>query len=154
MATLGTFVSGQVLTAAELNDIGTWTSWTPTISGLDASTVSDATIDFQYARLNDLIFMIGSFTFGATVNVTGEIMLTTAVDCSATNPVLAYATDAGTGLKNLFAWIDTGYTPSRVRLWTMQTNVTYGILVGTSATVPQTWATGDNFRVTAVGRVA
>jgi len=154
MTALGAFSAGDVLTAADLNAIGTWTSWTPTFYGLDASTVSNATIDFQYARLNDLVFMIGSFTFGATVNVTGEIGFTTAVDCSLTNPVVGYAGDAGTGLKNLFAWIDTGFSPSRIRLWTMQTNVTYGILVGTSATVPQTWATGDLFRITAIGKVA
>jgi len=64
MATLGTFVSGQVLTAAELNAIGTWTDYTPNVAA-SSGTITTGTLDFaQYSQIND--FVIVRFAYNIT----------------------------------------------------------------------------------------
>jgi hypothetical protein len=55
MAVLGTFTSGSVLTAAELNAIGTWTSFTPSFTGVTLG--SGALNTGQFCRVNKLLFI-------------------------------------------------------------------------------------------------
>ena len=47
------FSAGAVLTAAQLNQIGDFESWTPTWTNL---TVGSATVQAQYAQVNELVF--------------------------------------------------------------------------------------------------
>jgi hypothetical protein len=65
MATLGTFTAGQVLTAAELNAIGTWQTWTPTLSGFTATTTYA-----RYATINDWVICEGEFVLTGTPSST------------------------------------------------------------------------------------
>lgn len=53
MATFGSFVSGQTLTAAELNTAGEWSSYTPTWT--QSATITK-TVDWaRYTQLNKLV---------------------------------------------------------------------------------------------------
>lgn len=62
MATFGTFASGQVLTAAELNTAGAWESYTP--SWTQSVTITKTTNWAQYTKLNKLV--IGSVKMTAS----------------------------------------------------------------------------------------
>lgn len=55
MATFGTFVSGQVLTAAELNSAGEWQSYTPTWT--QSATITKTVNWARYTQLNKLVIV-------------------------------------------------------------------------------------------------
>ena len=55
MATFGTFASGQVLTAAELNAAGTWTSFTPSWVNL---TPGNGVVSAAYSQFNKILLSI------------------------------------------------------------------------------------------------
>jgi hypothetical protein len=60
----GTWQPGDVLTAADLNAIGTWTSYTPTLTQSVART---ATVDYaEYAQINKMIATNVSLTCTTT----------------------------------------------------------------------------------------
>ena len=72
MAVLGTFASGQVLTAAELNAIATWTSFTPSWSGITAGTGASNT--GQYCELNDILFIRTKYVLGTGGSFTNPVL--------------------------------------------------------------------------------
>lgn len=75
MATLGTFASGQVLTAAELNAIGTFTAYTPSILASTTNPTASVTTGY-YTKLNDLVIgfaEVGNFSASGS----GTIYITT-----------------------------------------------------------------------------
>ena len=47
------FSAGAVLTAAELNDIGDWKSWTPTLTNW---TANSATINAKYMQIGETVY--------------------------------------------------------------------------------------------------
>lgn len=67
------FASGDVLTAADLNDIGDWQTFTPQFYNmtLGASGVSYG----RYAEVNDLVFYNARFNLNGTGSVTGSIAM-------------------------------------------------------------------------------
>ena len=67
MANPFNFSAGDVLTAANLNSIGDWTSWTPTWTDL---TVGNATNLGAYAEVNELVFVTTKLTWGSTTSAT------------------------------------------------------------------------------------
>lgn len=72
MAVLGTFTSGSVLTAAELNAIATWTSFTPSWTGITAGTGASNT--GQYCELNDILFIRAKYVLGTSGSFTNPVM--------------------------------------------------------------------------------
>ena len=67
MATLGTFTAGQVLTAAELNAIGTWTTYTPAWTAASTNPVlGNGSISGQYTQINDLVVVLIRLVTGST----------------------------------------------------------------------------------------
>lgn len=68
MATLGTFTAGQVLTAAELNAIGTWTAFTPTLTASTTNPTlgTGSTRAGSYCQLNELVIYIAYIRFGTS----------------------------------------------------------------------------------------
>jgi len=73
MAEFGTFTSGSVLTAAELNAAGAWTSFTPSWSGL---TVGNGTVSAAYSKFNKILFVRVYFDFGTTSSLTSNLAMT------------------------------------------------------------------------------
>lgn len=108
MATLGTFSAGQVLTAAELNDIGTWTTYTPTAK-VGANNVTLTYAYGKYTVLNELAIaqvLLSGFSYSGSGNLVVEGL-----------PAAAYIA-AG----------PTGFTAPRVgfaTLWNLGTSVGY-----------------------------
>jgi hypothetical protein len=89
MATFGTFASGQVLTAAELNSAGTWSAYTPTWTQSVAIT---KTVNWaRYTQLNK--FVQGSIRMTATGAGTADnkIIVGLPVAASANNFMLGIA---------------------------------------------------------------
>jgi hypothetical protein len=86
MATFGTFTSGQVLTAAELNTAGVWQGYTPTWTQSVAIT---KTVDFaRYTQLNK--FVRGSIKMTATSAGTAnnKILVGLPVNAAANNFIM------------------------------------------------------------------
>jgi hypothetical protein len=140
------FTAGQVLTAAQMNGIGeAAVSFTPTWSGL---TVGNATQVWRYQRVNKLVFVYGSTTFGSTTSVTGIIQF---------QPPIAAVAPVAT-LYHGDVWLDdtgTG-TIAGMMLQTTATNFypcyfnnagAFETVSAMTSTAPFTWATGDSIRV-------
>jgi len=56
MTALGDFSSGDILTAADMNAIGAWTTYTPTISS-GSGTPTTVTANAKYVRLNEIVIV-------------------------------------------------------------------------------------------------
>jgi hypothetical protein len=52
---LGDFTAGQILTADDMNDIATWTTFTPSFTGVTFGAGSSNT--GQYCQLNEILFI-------------------------------------------------------------------------------------------------
>ena len=70
MASPFPFTSGQVLTAAELNEIGDWTTWTPTVTPLTGTITTLGTVVGRYCVVNGLLE--GYIDIPITTNGTGN----------------------------------------------------------------------------------
>jgi|DEB0MinimDraft_4_1074332.scaffolds.fasta_scaffold100110_1 hypothetical protein len=87
MTALGDFSSGDVLTAADLNAIGDWQSYTPSIEG--STTDPTATTSGLYYELNEIVFArIRAFSFTAAGS--GTYYLTTPTDIDGDLLTVAY----------------------------------------------------------------
>jgi len=139
MATLGNFVSGQVLTAAELNDIGTWTTFTPVFTNF---TLGNGSVDARYCQINDVVLVSGRITLGSTSSVSGRIDINYPVGFQVSSQ----------GFNGTVRYTDTGTASSAG--WLVLYTTTFGFQVlnaagtyvspaSTSATVPHTWAATD-----------
>lgn len=146
MATLGTFTSGSVLSAAELNAIGAFTSFTPSWSGL---TVGNGTVTARYAVVNELVFMQVDVAFGSTTAITGSVELDLPVEAS------SFRLDGSGGQVTLEDNNGTDYfgptfrlngTTITLRVW--DAGATYLSADNLSSTVPFTWTTDDKLTVT------
>lgn len=97
MATFGTFVAGQVLTAAELNSAGTWQNYTPTWT--QSATITKTVNWARYTQLNKLV--IGSIKMTATGAGTANniIKIGLPVNASTNNGVMGQLiiNDSGSG---------------------------------------------------------
>jgi hypothetical protein len=144
------FSSGDVLTAANLNDIGESETWTPTSS--NGIVQGNGTFAGTYQRVNDLVVAQGQFTLGSTSSIS------TFVRFSA--PVAAISADElsmGTRASfydisaNVFypLWGRT-YATGETYLYSMLASGTY---TSTSSVWPVVAATGDILYVSMVYRV-
>ena len=61
------FVAGNVLTAAELNGIGEWTTYTPTWTASTTNpTLGNGSLVGRYSRIQNLIYVQFFLSFGST----------------------------------------------------------------------------------------
>ena len=144
MATLGTFVSGQVLTAAELNAIGTWEDF-PAGTGFTGITEGNGNLIQRYCVLNDLVLFEAMFELGSTSAVsTGTFSV----------PVTMNDADCALHFTAAFVSGTTGYA-GMVRqssgdaclIRALAAGGTYVSQAIISSTVPFTWTTGDRIAV-------
>jgi hypothetical protein len=152
MATLGTFTAGQVLTAAELNAIGTWTTYTPTVSNLTLG--SGGSVTGRYAVLNKIAFLELVFALGTGGSASGLIQLgvPSGLAPNSTNFFgrgLSRPTGAGT-----FYWHTLRTLATSIAIYVDLTATASTSLGATSATVPATWASGGTFLGSIVYEVA
>lgn len=69
MTALGSFAVGDVLTASDLNEIGVWTTYTPTLGNV---TLGNGTRTAKYYKMNKIGFVSLNFTLGSTSDITGD----------------------------------------------------------------------------------
>lgn len=140
------FVSGAVLTAAQLNGIGETTTYTPTWTNLS---IGNGVQSWKYTRVNNNITIVGSLVFGTTTSVTGII--------THSFPVLADTT-TNTAIIGIASAQSTGVGTYPVSIYQLSTNsfgiyaigtaATYaGPISATSSTVPITWKSTDELRL-------
>ena len=140
MATLGTFTAGQVLTAAELNAIGTWTAFTPSWSNF---TPGNAVEDWSYTIVNDIMIVTGITTLGTTSSMgTAPTMLIpdSQVTDKWSNGV-ARMRDSGVATFLGTAFIESANTNIKVNWMTVSSNQVRS--AGLTSTSPFSWANGD-----------
>jgi hypothetical protein len=136
MTALGDFSSGDVLTAADLNVIGTWTAFTPSWTNL---TVGDATQSAQYSVINEICHVHGFIDFGSTTTITGSVYF--AAPVAFTAQTSNYQT-LGTGSfwqSSVYPIAPLRYSTS-VFLFTFQASATDAVYVNVSASRPAAYS--------------
>jgi hypothetical protein len=145
MATFGTFVAGQVLTAAELNSAGVWQDYTP--SWTQSATISKTVNWARYVQLGKWVQGSVKMTATSAGTATNEIRVGLPVAASSNNSILGNAqTIAASDSQFSTFWVfyssstvcnfsptDAGIGGSAVRFWG----------VSTTADAVNTVASGD-----------
>jgi hypothetical protein len=83
MATFGTFVAGQVLTAAELNDAGTWQDYTPTWT--QSATITKTVNWARYMQFNKFVCVQVKMTASSAGTANNKILVGLPVNASSNN---------------------------------------------------------------------
>lgn len=86
MATFGTFVAGQVLTAAELNTAGAWQSYTPTWT--QSATITKTTDWARYTQLGKWVQGSIKMTASSAGTANNKILVGLPVTASANNFII------------------------------------------------------------------
>jgi hypothetical protein len=146
MATLGNFTSGSVLSAAELNAIGTWQDFTPNWSGLTEGNAP--TTIYKYLKLNEIVFVKLYLQFGSTTAITGSVTFEPPV--ASDNYFSEFSQgnvlcEDNTGTDYWGTLFRLNSTTSTVRVY--NSSGTYLASTDLSSTVPFTWATGDKLSI-------
>jgi hypothetical protein len=142
MATPFPFVAGNTLTAAQLNSIGEVLGYTPTTTNV---TLGNGTLEANYVRVQNLIYVQIKLGFGSTTALTGQPTFTLPVAPSSlgsltSNTVSAFF-DAGVAL-----YLGGGETSGIVIAPHVSVSSTAFLTTPTgnvSATSPFTWGNGD-----------
>jgi hypothetical protein len=154
MANFGSFTSGSILTAAELNAAGAWTSYTPTFAS--GVTVGNGTWVAAYSVFNKILFWQGTFTLGSTSAITGAVTINLPSGLTFPSP------DNGeligdvrmTPAGNVFYGGLREASTSTVSVFVFNAAATYLQGTGLSATVPATWANTNVISIAFVAQLA
>jgi len=144
MTALGDFSSGDVLTAADLNAIGTWQDFTPTFSGI---TVGNGTLTGRYCQINKFVAWQFVLLCGSTTSI-GATRVTYPVEA-------AEVYSSGNGGQVMFEDASSfdycgtlfRYSSTEANIYLLDASSTYARLGSISATTPFTWTTGDRIIV-------
>lgn len=147
MTAVGSFAVGEVLTAASLNEIGAWTTYTPTYGGL---TKGNATIwDAKYYLMNKIGFVDINLVLGSTSAVTGDVSITLPSGWTAAHEAAGSALVTSAGTVYICYW-RVNAAGSGLLVRAQNAAGTYLQSTNISATIPATWTTGDYIKFTAV----
>lgn len=147
MATFGTFVDGQVLSAAELNAAGTYTTYTPTWT--QSATITKTTNLGQYMQFNKLVVANFSMTATGAGTANNVIIVSLPVTASANNSLIgqAYLVDASIGTSGTLYPLIAAYVSSTTMAFyagaANETDYVTGQAGLTASEVPVTIASGD-----------
>lgn len=154
MATPFPFVSGQVLTAAQMNSMNEAVSFTPSISNL---TIGNGTRTGTYFIQNKVLYFEVTVTFGSTTTIGANPDLTlpfAVVGFIQFNPILnttMFFDNSATNLVNANLILISSTT---IRLVSQTASGTYVGIQDVSATLPFTWATNDRIIIRGQYQVA
>jgi len=140
------FSAGDVLTAAELNQIGDGIAFTPTWT--NGVTVGNGTITAHYVEINDFISYSINFQLGSTSAISDDVRLEHPIQSNNTYQAPAtcrgFAFDASAGI--YYAVMGTAFNSSEMRVrWMRQSSATDSIFGSdlSSGAFPFTWTTSD-----------
>lgn len=151
------FSDGDVLLAAELNAIGDWASYTPT---LGAWAIGNGTMSGAYIQIDKVCWFYAEAYFGTTSTYVGSPTITMPVNMETSqthqdnipNQISVRCRDA-TGSSVVRGCAQYNATGS-VLLGIDDTSGSYATYAALSSTVPFTWATTDFVTVAGWFRVA
>lgn len=143
------FASGEVLTAANMNSIGAWTSFAPSWNGL---TVGDGIQSFYYAQVNEMLTIVGRITFGSTTTVSGAISMNSPVTGTLEDDAIGSAQLRDSGVATRIGVV--GTTSNTVTIYYHSVSGSLINLANTSPTAPFTWANGDWIKISITARVS
>jgi len=146
------FVSGAILTAAELNGIGeAGTTFTPTWTGY---TRGNGTTVAYYVRVNKLVYVYVEETLGSTSSMGSAPTMTlpiTAARLQAVSPSRNRIDDTGA---NVYWGTTVPISTTQVVVYADLVSGTYTAFAGITATIPMTWANTDKFAIAFVYEAA
>lgn len=147
------FVAGAVLAAADLNKLGNWETFTPTLTNV---TVGDGSETAVYCQLGDgttdgLVVWYYGLTFGSTTAITGSVVIY--------YPVVSGGSRFGSAISTVFCEDASGTdyhgtlfrnTSSYGTVRVFNASATYLKTTNLGASVPFTWASGDRLIISGV----
>ena len=150
VTTLGNFSAGQILGAADMNAIATWTAFTPSFTGVTAGTGASNT--GQYCLVNKVLFIRVRYTLGTGGSFTNPVMTLPASKVATgsptstwTNSIQAIVVDFGVTSYPLTVFLGSTTT---INFFAQTASGTYlNSVTAVSATVPFTSGTSDVLEV-------
>lgn len=136
------FVSGSILYASQLNQIGDAETWTVTWTNV---TVGNGTVNRAFTRINDTIIGYVVLTWGSTTSATGTITFSLPVTAANTaQRQIGSATMLDSGVA-FFEGVTVLNNTTTGIIYPSAANGTYVYQNGTpaNATTPFTWTTND-----------
>ena len=150
---LGSFTAGQVLTATDLNDIATWTSYTPAFAG--GVTVGNGTWSAAYNIVNKILFFQGTFTLGSTSAITGAVTLTLPDSRTlASNSEILGNTrfNVGSSPVEYYGAVNES-SSTAVLIFVYDASATYLKRASLSSTIPGTWVSTNTMSISYCARI-
>lgn len=144
MTALGDFSPGDVLTAADLNEIGELQTWTPSFN---FCSLGNGTYTAEYVQVNDFVFFIFNWTLGSTSSVSSGVRFGLPVSASSPATYVPAITVVARDVSAAKRYVGMAYlqeSGSNVRPATLSAANPL-LQAGSSfyATLPFTWGTGD-----------
>jgi hypothetical protein len=140
VATLGNFTAA-VLTAAELNAIGTFTAWTPTLTNLTIGTTGAESVH-RYSKINEVVVFQSKIVLGTGGSISGNFSITLPVTASATSTIAA-SVNLIDAANTFYPGSVTMLSTSELAVYAINAASTYASMQRVAAAVPFTWAAGD-----------
>lgn len=138
MTALGDFTAGDVLTAADLNAIGDWTSFTP--SWTNVTLGASGSTNGKYAEVNDLVFYTAQFSLGGTGSVTGHVIMAPPVGTADSSTTYATSHSGWVRPTGSTIWHAMGFsTGSAIFYYAYVLTGSYANAAAVNATAPATW---------------
>ena len=140
------YSSGDVLTAADMNAIGSWVSFVPSWVNL---TIGNGTDNWYYAVVNETLFITGRTTFGSTTSITGAVQMeipygTTIFNAAQPVGGAEYSENGG----DIYIGEVSPESTTAVRFREFNVSGSLIIRANVFATSPFTWGTDDQIRAT------
>ena len=150
MATLGNFTAA-VLTAAELNAIGTYVAWTPTLNNITLGT--GATSTHEYSLINKVVVFRSKIVLGTGGSMGGAFSLTLPVTASATHSVTASVNLINAG-GSFFPGAVSNIGTGTIEVHSINASATYATYTQVTTGVPFGWDVGDIITINGVYEAA
>jgi hypothetical protein len=156
-----TWVSGAILTAAQLNQqlrdnmnelapfFASWSNWTPTLSGGWA--LGNGSVVAQYVKVGTLVHFYAKITTGSTTTLGTAFTMSLPVTARSADALVntnAYITEVGVA-----DYVGLVYPASTttIQVRCVNASVTYALQAQVSSTVPFTWSSRVGSSVSVAG---
>jgi hypothetical protein len=138
------------------NGLQGWRAWTPTWTNLS---IGNATVDFKYAIVGKTVHIRGKFIYGSSTSISGNVAFTAPVNYNSGYNVRTVIgnlsiEDAGTASYFGYLRINDSVSTNLLQFGISNVGGTYATYAAMTATVPMTWAAGDQIMINATYEAA
>jgi len=117
------------------NSYSAWTAYTPSLTNL---VLGSGSVDFAYSRVGNRINLRGKFTFGSTSSISGAATFSLPVTANGNSYGMCVLRANNTDYEGVAIGGSANVVCSA-----FNTAGTYSLRSNTSATIPNTWSSGD-----------